>query len=111
MEVFFVIVRTPVKWLKFRPEKPMGEILEEGDKDDGEKKEGEEGADKPATSEKKDGATEEPAVLKEVFNGNRVYYLRGSMYKVDKVMLSTEAVGKKPLKNPDLNRIRFIYPH
>ena len=63
--------RTPVRWLKFRPEKPMGEILEEGDKADGEKKEGgegEEGTDKPATME---GVTEEPAVLvKEVLVWN-----------------------------------------
>ena len=68
-----IIFRTPVRWLKFRPAKPMGEILEEGDKDDGEKKEGgevEEGADKPATTEKKDGGTEEPAVVKEVFVWN-----------------------------------------
>ena len=46
----------------------MGEILEEGDKDDGEKKEGgegEEGAEKPGAAEK-EGATEDPAVVKEV---------------------------------------------
>ncbi|XP_078372473.1 androglobin-like isoform X6 [Oculina patagonica] len=59
--------RTPVRWLKFRPEKPMGEILEEGDKGDEEKKEdgeGEEGTEKPAT-EKKEGGTEETAAIKE----------------------------------------------
>ena len=67
--VFVVLCRTPVRWLKFRPEKPMGEILEEGDKDDGEKKvgeEGEEGADKPATTEKKEGASEDSTAVKEV---------------------------------------------
>ena len=50
----------------------MGEILEEGDKADGEKKEGgegEEGADNLATMEKKEGVTEEPAVVKEVLFG------------------------------------------
>ena len=52
----------------------MGEILEEGDKADGEKKEsaeGEEGADKPISTEKKEGVTEEPAVVnKEVLVWN-----------------------------------------
>ena len=67
-QYFVFLFRTPVRWLKFRPEKPMGEILEEGDKDDGEKKEGgegEEGAQK-APSEKKDGSTEDATVAKEV---------------------------------------------
>ena len=67
-QYFVFLFRTPVRWLKFRPEKPMGEILEEGDKDDGEKKEGaegEEGAEK-APSEKKDGSTEDATVAKEV---------------------------------------------
>ena len=46
----------------------MGEIQEEGDKDNEEKKEGgegEEGAEKPAT-EKKDGSSEETSAVKEV---------------------------------------------
>ena len=38
--------RTPVKWVKYRPEKPMGEITEEGDKDD---------QDKAQNVDKKDG--------------------------------------------------------
>lgn len=62
------LFRTPVRWLKFRPEKPMGEIQEEGDKDDGEKLEcgeGEEGAEK-VPSEKKDGGTDEATAVKEV---------------------------------------------
>ena len=59
--------RTPVRWLKFRPEKPMGEILEEGDKDDEKKDggEGQEGTDKN-TTEKKEGSTEDAAAIKEV---------------------------------------------
>lgn len=66
MKMVISIFRTPVRWLKFRPEKPMGEILEE-DKGDGERKEGaEQGADKPATNEKKEGGTEDPADIKEV---------------------------------------------
>lgn len=74
MVIAITIFRSPVKWLKFRPEKPMGEILEEGDKADGEKKdggEGEGGAGKPTSTEKKEGVTEEPAVVnKEVLVGN-----------------------------------------
>ncbi|XP_068698412.1 androglobin-like isoform X1 [Montipora foliosa] len=58
--------RTPVRWLKFRPEKPMGGIQEEGDS--GEKKDGgqdqEEGL-MTASGEKKDGVNEDPAAGKE----------------------------------------------
>jgi len=60
--------RTPVRWLKFRPEKPMGEILEEGDKDDEEKKggtEGQEGTEKN-TAESREGGNEVATVIKEV---------------------------------------------
>lgn len=73
MQVFPILrkknaFRTPVRWLKFRPEKPMGEILEEGDKDDEEKKDGgqgQEGTEKTAT-EKKEGGSEDAAAIKEV---------------------------------------------
>ena len=64
----FVFLRTPVRWLKFRPEKPMGEILEEGDKGDEEKQEsgeGQEGTEKP-TAEKREGSSEETVAIKEV---------------------------------------------
>jgi len=53
----------------------MGEILEEGDKDDEEKKdggEGQEGTEK-TTTEKKEGGTEDATAIKEVCVGNSVY--------------------------------------
>lgn len=62
------VFRTPVRWLKFRPEKPMGEILEEVDKDDEEKKdagEGQEGTEK-TTTERKEGGSDDAAAIKEV---------------------------------------------
>ena len=62
------IFRTPVRWLKFRPEKPMGEILEEGDKDDEQKKEGgdgQEGTEK-ITTEKKEAGNEDAAAIRDV---------------------------------------------
>ena len=65
----FAICRTPVRWLKFRPEKPMGGIQEEGDS--GEKKDGGEGQEEglmTASGEKKDGLNEDPAAGKEVSN-------------------------------------------
>ena len=61
--------RTPVRWLKFRPEKPMGEILEEGDKDDEGKKDGGEGQEgtENTTTENKEGGTEDATTaIKEV---------------------------------------------
>lgn len=59
--------KTPVRWLKYRPEKPMGEILEEGDKDNGEKTEGGEGEDvaEKTSGEKREGLSDDGAAVKE----------------------------------------------
>ncbi|KAK3749551.1 hypothetical protein QZH41_007285 [Actinostola sp. cb2023] len=62
--------RTPVKWAKYRPEKPMGEITEEGNKDEDEKKqedEKKEGGEKKERTEenKEDGAPPESADIKQ----------------------------------------------
>ena len=59
--------RTPIRWLKFRPENPMGEIVEEGDRNNENGmayKEGEEGTGL-MTSEKNE-STVEMAAVKEV---------------------------------------------
>lgn len=59
--------RTPVRWLKFRPEKPMGGIVEEGDS--GDKREGVDGQEgvnlAAALTETKDGVIEDSAARKE----------------------------------------------
>jgi len=53
-----LFIRTPVKWAKYRPEKPMGEITEEGNKDEDEKKQEDEkkegGEKKERTEENKE---------------------------------------------------------
>ena len=58
--------RTPVRWLKFRPEKPMGEIQEEGDKDEGEKKEGVEGDEGGDRTDAAARINEDSTAVKEV---------------------------------------------
>ena len=66
MNTPLTLSRTPVKWLKFRPEKPMGEIQEEGDKDEGEKKEGVEGDDGADRTDTTARINEDSTAVKEV---------------------------------------------
>lgn len=63
----FSICRTPVRWLKFRPEKPMGGIVEEGESEDKrEGVDGQEGVNVAASAEMRDGVTEDLAAKREV---------------------------------------------
>ena len=66
MNTPLTLCRTPVKWLKFRPEKPMGEIQEEGDKDEGEKKEGVEGDEGADRADAAARINEDSTAVKEV---------------------------------------------